>query len=388
MSRTGSGSRALTAGTTAAGPTAAGDRITNLDAVRGVAVLGILLMNGVAFGLGTGPYFNLDAGGSSTALDWLIGGFGEVFVDQKFMALFSMLFGAGIVLFADRAEAKGRHPGRLSLWRNLLLFVIGIVHSTIWVGDVLVLYALCSPVLILLRRRSPRTLLVLGGMILLVSPIAAIVAQGEVDGADDLAGYWTADGQPTGLVDAFMFTDAGARALSMMLIGVALHRTGVITGDRSTAFYRRLAAVGFALGIPLATAGLAIVAANDFDADLALVGTIPNTFATVPFALGYLGLITLWNRRGESASHRRIHAVGQMALTNYLSQTIIGVLVLDLALDSVEITRTGVLAAVVAIWALQLWWSQAWLARHRFGPAEWAWRSATYGRMAPMRRSP
>ncbi|MEO1062533.1 MAG: DUF418 domain-containing protein [Actinomycetota bacterium] len=376
----------MTAQTTTAGPTTSADRITNLDAVRGIAVLGILLMNGVAFGLGTGPYYNLDTGGSSTPLDWAIGGFGEIFVDQKFMALFSMLFGAGIVLFADRAEAKGLRAGRLSLWRNFLLFVIGIVHSTIWIGDVLVLYAVCAPVLILVRRRPPAQLFALGGLILLISPIAAVVAQGEVEVATDLAGYWTADDSTTGLVDAFMITDAVARALSMMLIGVALHRTGVITGQRSRTFYRRLTAIGLGVGLPLATLGFAIMAASDFDVDVALVGTIPNTLGTVPVALGYLGLITLWNQRGETARHRRVHAVGRMALTNYLSQTVIGVLVLDLALDSVDMTRTIVLAVIIAIWALQLWWSQAWLERYRYGPAEWAWRCATYRRTTPLRR--
>ena len=98
-------------------------RNTYLDLIRGVAVLGILVMNVVSYGLGTGPYFNLSAGGSKTWLDWLIGGFGEVFVDQKFMGLFSVLFGVGIALFCDRAAEKTRRPALLSLWRNLLLLV-------------------------------------------------------------------------------------------------------------------------------------------------------------------------------------------------------------------------------------------------------------------------
>ena len=87
-------------------PIGFGARNTNLDLVRGVAVLGILVMNAVSYGLGPGPYFNLSAGGSETWLDWLIGGFGEIFVDQKFMGLFSVLFGAGIALFCDRAAQK------------------------------------------------------------------------------------------------------------------------------------------------------------------------------------------------------------------------------------------------------------------------------------------
>ena len=92
-------------------PIGFGARNTNLDLVRGVAVLGILVMNAVSYGLGPGPYFNLSAGGSETWLDWLIGGFGEIFVDQKFMGLFSVLFGAGIALFCDRAAQKNAATG-------------------------------------------------------------------------------------------------------------------------------------------------------------------------------------------------------------------------------------------------------------------------------------
>lgn len=380
-------SSALDQATTAALPTANAERITNLDAVRGIAVLGILLMNAVSFGLGTSAYFNLDAGGSSTALDWVIGGLGEVFVDQKFMALFSMLFGAGIVLFADRAAAKGRRAGLLSLWRNALLLVIGLAHAALWDGDVLTVYALCAPLLILLRGRSPRTLVVLGTATIMVSPLAAALAQASVDASGDgLGEYWFDSGEVSDAVGLFLYADFFCRALGMMLIGVALHRTGVITGERSLDFYRRMTKIGLGVGIPLASAGLALVVIEDFSPDVALVGTIPNTIATIPFSLGYLGLITLWNRRGETALHRRIHAVGRMALTNYLTQTIIGLLVLDVAFGSDEPTRTAILGVVAAIWAVQLWWSTAWLERFRYGPAEWAWRCATYRRVAPLRR--
>ena len=140
-------------------PVAANERITTLDAVRGVAVLGILTMNAVSYGLSPAAYFNLDADGSDTWLDWLIGGAGEVLFDQKFMGLFSLLFGAGIVLFADRAESKGRRAGWFSLWRNFLLLLIGLAHMAMWDGDILVLYAVCAPLVILLRRRRPATLL-------------------------------------------------------------------------------------------------------------------------------------------------------------------------------------------------------------------------------------
>ena len=155
--------------TTHPAPTVSTGRITNLDTVRGVATLGILVMNAVSYGLPEAAYFNLDAAGSDTWLDWIVGVAGEILVDQKTMALFSLLFGAGIVVFADRAEAKGNRPVRLSLWRNLLLLAIGLGHTVLWEGDILVVYALCSPVLLALRKRSPRLLLTLGSTMVLAT---------------------------------------------------------------------------------------------------------------------------------------------------------------------------------------------------------------------------
>ena len=123
------------------GATAAANRITSLDVVRGVAVLGILTMNVVSFALPDAAYFNIDASSPQSTLDWIVGAAGEIFADQKFMGMFSMLFGAGIVLFADRAASKTSHPVWLSLWRNCLLLLIGIAHSLLWPGDVLTVYA-------------------------------------------------------------------------------------------------------------------------------------------------------------------------------------------------------------------------------------------------------
>ena len=100
-----------------------------------------------------------------------------------------------------------------------------------------------------------------------------------------------------------------------------------------------------------------------------------------------MSLIILWQRtRGLAWLKDRFIAVGRMALTNYLAQTAFGVLILTYLLADVEIGRAGVLLFVLAVWALQLWWSPAWLNRFRFGPMEWAWRTGTYRRLQPLRR--
>ena len=144
-------------------PVAESSRITSLDLVRGVAVLGILLMNAVHFKLGRVPYLNLSAGGSESWLDWVVGIGGEILVDQKFMGLFSLLFGAGILLFIERAEARGGRPVLLNLWRNALLLGIGILHSLLGEGDVLIVYAVSALFLIALRRLPGPWLIGVGG---------------------------------------------------------------------------------------------------------------------------------------------------------------------------------------------------------------------------------
>ena len=143
------------------GPVEESARITSIDLIRGIAILGILLMNAVSFKFGHVPVWNISAGGSETWLDWTVAVFGEIFVDQKFMGLFSLLFGAGMMLFIDRVSTRERHPVWLSLWRNALLLSIGILHFQLWDGDVLMVYAIASVLLIGLRKLPARVLIAL-----------------------------------------------------------------------------------------------------------------------------------------------------------------------------------------------------------------------------------
>lgn len=183
-----------------------------------------------------------------------------------------------------------------------------------------------------------------------------------------------------------MLADFFVRALRMMLIGVALYRTGVITGERTDDEYRRMAWYGLGVGLPLAAAGFWWVAAADFSPEVALVGSIPNTVATVPVVLGYLAVITLWNGRSSDGLRPRVRAAGRMALTNYLAQTALGLVVLRGLFDPADLTRTDLAVFILAVWTLQLWWSQAWLAHFRYGPAEWLWRSGRYRSWQALRR--
>ena len=252
----------------------------------------------------------------------------------------------------------------------------------------LTVYALCAPVLLLARRWSPRPLIVTGLTLMAATTLVAVAVQTTVpaDGAG-LRGFWTLTGPPmSDAVGLFLLADFFGRALAMMLLGVAAYRLGVIQGERAPAYYRRMVAVGLGVGLPLAVLGVAVQALGRHRPSVAVIGEVPNTLATVPVTLGYLGLITLWNLRPVTELRRRIRAAGQMALTNYLTQTVIGLVVLRHVFAFASLTRWQLAVFVAGVWALQLAWSKPWLARFRYGPLEWAWRSATYRQRVPLRR--
>jgi len=361
--------------------TAMSDRIGSLDTLRGVATLGILVMNAVSFGLVDAAYANLSQDGNRTPLDWLIGMVGRVFVDEKMMAVFSLLFGVGIVVFAERAAVKGRRPVWLSLWRNVLLLAVGIVHSLIWDGDILTVYAVCAPFVLLLRKLPTTALLVLGVALATVPAVWGIFMSGL--SPSDVGEVWLADG--TSISDAVSFLlllNVFGRALGLMLIGVAMYRLGVVQGRVGADVLRRIAVWGLIVGLPLSVAGLTVHVATDWSSSGSLVGFSISTLGTVPLALAYVALIVQWGVRPTP----RLQAVGRMALTNYLTQTLLGIAVLGTLLADVDLTRTMIAAFIATVWVLQLAWSSWWLDRFRFGPFEWAWRCCTYRSMQTLRR--
>ena len=374
------------------GPVAESTRITSLDLIRGVAVLGILLMNAVSFKFGRVPYLNLSAGGSEIWLDWSVGVFGDIFIDQKFMGLFSLLFGAGILLFIERAESKDGRPILLNLWRNALLLAMGILHALVWDGDVLTVYAISSLFLIAFRKLPAKGLIALGAGIFLLSVPSALLAQYIADTTDvSLAGLWSlsesnGDEPLNDAVGGLLLFGYFLRGLGMILMGAGLYRLGFMNGRMSPRTYKMTAAIGIGAGLSLATASVVVSALGDYARSVAFIGQVPNTLGTIPASLGYMSLVVLWDRRPDSWLKLRLRAVGRMALTNYLSQTLLGVAVLTVLLGDVAVGRTGVLVFVLAVWALQLWWSQAWRDRFLFGPAEWLWRVGTYRRSQPLRR--
>ena len=144
-------------------------RITNLDFIRGFSLLGILVINIISFGLPLTASTNPSTYGIDNSLDWIVLIMSSVFFEYKMMGLFSMLFGVGIMIFLENSRKKTSKAKTLAIWRNFLLFCFGLLHTSIWEGDVLVLYAICAFLLIIFPDVKKPILIFLAIVFLLVS---------------------------------------------------------------------------------------------------------------------------------------------------------------------------------------------------------------------------
>lgn len=426
----------------AAGPVAGDERIASLDVLRGVAVLGILVMNIYAFAMPFPAYTNPYVMGGTDPLNlgvWIVT---HVLFDQKFMTIFSMLFGAGIVLMAERATARGRAFGGMFFRRQIWLLLIGALHAyLIWFGDILFFYALIGMLAFLFRKRSPRTLIVTACVLLCVPPLInyassfymenlmsdAAAIEARADTGVDLSAEeqatldeWRASRAFFAPTEEDVQADLEAyrsdyativehrvpfvlmmhlqatpffmlwRIGGLMLLGMALMKLRVFTAERSTVFYRRLLLVGYAFGLPLTLLSAWLMFANEFDPIFVMrVGMVPNYVGSVLVALGHVAAVMLVVRLGLwSGAASRFAAVGRTALSNYLMHSLVMTTIFygyALGLYG-DVPRVGQQALVAALIGVQLLLAPWWLSRFRFGPFEWLWRSLAYGRRQPLLR--
>ena len=403
------------------GPVLEDARIDSIDVLRGFALLGILIMNIQLFAMPEAAYYNPTAYGDLDGANLYVWLGGRLLADQKFMTIFSMLFGAGIVLMTSRAEARGEtrhvHYRRMG-W----LAIIGLAHAhLLWAGDILFLYAVCGMLVYPFRGMSPGRLLVLGTATVAVASAifaglqASVPYWSEEALAEVTVGAW----QPTrAIIDDAVATYRGGwleqlparsatalgfetfllviwggwRAGGLMLIGMALHKLDVFSARRSRRFYGALIAAALVAGIPVEAYGVALDFEFGWALDWSLLqGRQFNYWPSIAVALGYVGLVMLACRTDLlRRASRPLAAVGRTALSNYLLQTVICTTIFyghGLGLYG-SVDRVGQLAIVLGVWAVQLTASPLWLRRYRFGPAEWMWRSLTYGERPPFRRVP
>ena len=401
-------------------PVSAEERIQSLDVLRGVAVLGILVMNIQAYSMIPAAYMNPTALGPLHGADRWVWLAGHVLADRKFISIFSMLFGAGIVAFATRAEARGDSPVRLHYRRMAWLLLFGLAHAyLLWHGDILTTYAVCGMLLYPLRRLPARRLLLLGlGAVALCAVIQVLfdravqhwppehVARLErmiwlppEAARERLASIYRGDWltqmrarvpMSLSIQTVHFLMYALWRVCGLMLIGMALYKWGVLSALRSARFYRRAALAGLIVGLPVILYGVMRDAAGGWAFRRSFfLGRQFNEWGSLFVALAYVGAVMFACVAGTAAWLRsRLAAVGRTAFSNYIAQTLICTTIFyghGLGLFG-RVSRSGQLAIVAAIWTLQLVVSASWLERFRFGPLEWLWRSLTYGRVQPFRR--
>ncbi len=397
------------------------DRLLHLDVLRGFALFGILLVNFEwfvrpiqAIALGSEP----GLAGADLLVDWLI----KTLAEGKFYALFSMLFGAGFALMAERALARKTAFWGLYLRRLAVLLLIGLAHMLlVWGGDILVVYSLCAFVMVLLFRRTPTERLWKWALVFFVLPVlliwvaAVMIALSQQDPAlqaDVMDGLVQAESELRAAVATAAEIHAngswrdnlGQRwrdaaftlgnflfwvppILGYFLIGRWLIATErLLKPGEHQMFFRRWRSRGLALGLPLSLAGVALIREAS-----QMVPTLPVALGGSLFLAGALLVALAWMSIVVLTAQRlRVLApAGQMALSNYLSQSLFWTWMMyghGLGLGGV-IPRWSYPLLALVFFACQLALSHWWMARFRFGPAEWLWRSLTYWQWQPMRRT-
>ncbi len=404
-------------------PIAAAERIEAMDVLRGFALLGILLMNMEAF---VGPVLASGTGldpaltGIDRTVDLLI----YILVQGKFYTLFSLLFGMGFAVMSQRAERAGRPFAGLYWRRGLVLLAIGAVHAIfVWSGDILMMYALCSFLLLAFRSLPPRWLPWLG-LAAYVAPIAFMYLMGAVGSMLEGTAGWdkmmaqigeqlhsmieaerTAYGAGSyadatlqrlrstgmGLSNITMF---GFIVGGMFLLGAWFVRSGAIAAPGVfPRLYALLRWVALPLGLLAMLGSVALAPTMDmaaFNLRLSTAFALQQV-ANLLMCLGYAAWIV---RALQSPAWQRplraLAPAGRMALTNYLAQSLLCTWIFygyGLGWFG-QLPRAWQVPFALALFALQALASRAWLSRFRFGPMEWAWRSMTYLAPQPMRLRP
>lgn len=426
-------------------PVAKSNRIDSLDILRGLAVFGILLMNISAFGLVWQAYGNPFAAGGSTGLNLRLFEIMNVGFEGTMRGIFSMLFGAGIVLMTERMEnaGAGLTTAEIHFRRMSWLLLFGVIHWTLllWTGEILFAYSLCGFFLFALRKLGARLQFGLGIAALLMAAVVlnqdyhdtvalseqasaaeAVVAGGaEPTGEEQMAvdswqeklgefvpseesnamfegwhsgSYWNAVTGQLSFSYEFQWVQAPFwlvfDMIPFMLIGMALLKWGVLSAGRSAGFYGGMMLVGYGVGIPLGIYELGILTAGDYGPVAAAEAGRTYQFSRLAMVVGHLGCVLAVVKLGLAKwLQSGLAAAGQMALTNYLGQTLICTYLFYAfgfgLYGQLERYELYMLVATIAL--VQIVFSVIWLRSFRFGPVEWVWRSLTYWKRQPMRRS-
>ncbi len=398
------------------GPTLPAKRILSLDALRGFAILGILVANIQIFAMIKTAEFNPTAFGDLTGLNYVIAMLTQVLVNRKFYTLFTMLFGAGIVLMTQRIEERGGKPAKRHYLRMFWLFVIGSLNVyLIAPAEILAIYAVAGLAAYWCRKLSARKLLIYGLLCLFVPASNDITFQFRTrtpQGLEYQRQAWQPDQQRIDEELALYrgpWTDRVVHSvknrrwfmglyfyywslwsfLGRMLLGMALFKWGILTAAARRKTYLKLLCFGLGIGLAISIMGWVYNSLVGWSYKYSVIlGYQFFDLGAIAQTPGYIAAFMLICMAGKLPRlTERLAAVGRMALTNFLMHAVICSFIFyghGLGLSG-RVERTGQILIVFAIWALQLWYSPLWLKRFRFGPAEWLWRSLTYWKRQPMR---
>ncbi|RYG03218.1 MAG: DUF418 domain-containing protein [Chitinophagaceae bacterium] len=431
-----------------ASPLLQSERIRIIDALRGVAVLGILLMNIPYFAFPVQIANDLrvrnDVTGANYYAWWLM----TMFFDGTMRGMFSMLFGAGSVLLLLRLEAKhaGTYPADIYYRRLIWLLLFGLINAFIflWIGDILYAYAICGLFIFPFRKAKPKYLLILAVVLMLIANLrqtllfyesknnrvkgeyavalekkkqkltdeqkedkqkyearnerlkpASLKKDADKEIKEFRKGYFglmvylkdiNKEIQSTVLYNNYFFD-----VIAFFFFGMAFFKWGILTGERSIKFYFVLMIVSYVIGITLSYLIARAHFTSNFDrsylADKLLVDFYDER--RLFLALGHISLLTVLYKAGfMNRFFTALANTGQMAFTNYLMQSIICAIIFDgfgLRWFGV-LQRYEIYYIVGGIWIFQIIFSQVWMRYFRFGPFEWAWRSLTYWKKFEIRR--
>jgi uncharacterized protein len=435
------------AGTTAA-PVSEARRLRIIDALRGVALLGILLMNIPGFAMPN--YFSESFKSDPTNVNFWVNAVIGVLFEGKMRALFGMVFGAGVLLFVSKKDQTGKPVTGLFYRRMFWLVLFGLIHAhlILWIGDILYLYGICGMLVYLFRNVNPKYLVLGVPIVAVVDFTAGTVFYRHIRAeriayvgarAAESEGKTLTEGQQKALSDwreleeTFIPNREDAKentrkmksgyatvasylrplafkmqtmllplmiwdSLALMLLGLALYRWGFLSGQWSNRSYWKVLALGYGIGLPLVIYSHYHSFRHDptIEAALQRMVEVPiewtgliYPFQRILLVMAHVSaIILLYKSRYAQGLFRRLEAVGQMAFTNYIMQSVICTLIFfGYGLNYfAELEFYQLFFVVMAIWILQLIISSLWLKYFNYGPLEWVWRSLTYWRRQPFRR--
>jgi len=422
-------------------PLKASDRILSLDVMRGVVLLGILLMNINGMGL-AGAYGDPTVSGGNTGWNLATWITTNLSFEGTMRALFSLLFGVGMFIFMDRLEKKGAGINAANIYfrRLIWLLIFGLIHGylLLWTGEILYQYALMGFLVFSFRNLSPIKLTFVAVVLFSIGTLwtysdyksdikfvedVALVKNYKLEGKtlsrelqevdmkwekrewkrspEGIAEYNT--NMRKGYLDVVAFlapynqhTDENWPyrydlwdVLSMMLLGIALFKWNVLSAEKSYKFYGIMAALGYLIGLSINYYEIHSIMEGNFSLLSFSKASITYDLGRVPVAIGHVGAIMLFCKSPILKWLKSsLAAVGKMALTNYVMHSVFAMFIFTGAGFGLFGTfqRFELLYIVFAIWIFQLIASPIWLKYYQYGPLEWIWRNLSYLKKHPLKK--